>query len=166
MVTGQKSIMQKSNSIPTFQPSEPSLKDRILENIYLPTNSPPLSTPHRKKREEYWIRLLGTATPFGCNDKIDSIGNLSTPGSNSVNVMRLFQASSRRRHSHGHRRYSLLNLHNLSIDSLVRRIEKPLGVHHIRTKLYSLLLQKLKSFFDESKSILLPDSNSPKTGKI
>jgi len=52
-----------------------SLKVRILENIYHPTNSPQLSTPHRRKREEYWIRLLGTATPYGCNEKIESIGN-------------------------------------------------------------------------------------------
>jgi len=67
-----------------------SLKVRILEKIYHPTNSPQMSTPHCKKREEYWIRLLNTATPYGCNDKIVSIGNLSSPGSNSVNVMRLF----------------------------------------------------------------------------
>jgi len=80
---------------------------------------------HRRKREEYWITLLDTATPYGCNDKIDSIGNLSSPGSNSVNVMRLFTASSRRRRSHGYRHYSPPNLHNFSIDSLVTLIEKP-----------------------------------------
>jgi len=78
--------------------------------------------------------------------------------------MRLFAASSRRRHSHGHRYYSPPNLNTgtFSIDSLVTLIAKPLGVHHIRTKLYSLPLQRFKSLFDESKSILLPDSNSPK----
>jgi len=84
------------------------------------------------------------------------------PGSNSVNVIRLFPASSRRRRSHGHRHYSPSNLHNFSIDSFVTLIEKPLGIHHIHTKLYSLPLQRIKSLFDESKSILLPDSNSPK----
>jgi len=121
-----------------------------------------LITPHRRKREDYWIRLLGTATTYGCNDKIDSIGILSSPGSNSVNVMRLFPACSRRRRSHSHGHYSPSNLHNFSIDSLVTLIEKPLGVYHIRTKLYSLPLQKLKSPFDVSKSTLLPDSNSSK----
>jgi len=30
-----------------------SLKVRILEKIYHPTNSPQLSIPHRRKREEY-----------------------------------------------------------------------------------------------------------------
>jgi len=36
-----------------------SLKVHILEKIYHPTKSPQLSTPRRRKREEYWIRLLG-----------------------------------------------------------------------------------------------------------
>jgi len=34
-----------------------SLKVRLLEIIYHSSNSPQLSTPHRRKREEYWIRL-------------------------------------------------------------------------------------------------------------
>jgi len=75
--------------------------------------------------------------------------------------MRLFPVSSRRRRSHGHWHYSPPNLHNFSIDSLVILIEKPLGVHRIRTKLYSLPIQRLNSLFDVSKSTLLPDSNSP-----
>ena len=35
-----------------------SMKVRILEKICHPTNNPNLSTPFRRKREEYWIRLL------------------------------------------------------------------------------------------------------------
>ena len=54
-----------------------SMKVRILEKIYHPTNNPSLSTPFRRKREEHWIRQLGTAAPYGCNDHIDSIGNLN-----------------------------------------------------------------------------------------
>jgi len=109
-----------------------SLKVRILEKIY-PTNSPQLSIPHRRKHEEYWIRVL--------LPRMDSIGNFSSPGSNSVNVMRLFPASSRRKRSHGHRHYSPPNLYNFSIDSLITLIEKLLAVHHIRAKLYSLPLK-------------------------
>jgi len=71
--------------------------------------------------------------------------------------MRLFPASFRRRRSHGHRHYSTPNLHDFSIDSLVTLIDKPLGVHHIRKKLYSLPLQRLKSLFDVSRiSCLIP----------
>jgi len=48
MVTGQKSIMPVSNSIPTFR-----LAGRILDKIYQPNNTPQMTTPHRRNREEY-----------------------------------------------------------------------------------------------------------------
>ena len=67
-----------------------SMKFRILEKIYRTTNNPYLSTSFRRKREEHWIRKLGTAAPYGCNDHIDSIGNLTRPGCQSVNVLNLF----------------------------------------------------------------------------
>ena len=35
-------------------------------------------------------RELGTAVPYGCNDRIDSVGNLTSPACSSVNVMNLF----------------------------------------------------------------------------
>ena len=66
-----------------------SMKVRIIEKIYHPSNDPGLSTPYRKQREEFWIRKLGTATPYGCNDNINSIGNLSSPRCSSGNVMNL-----------------------------------------------------------------------------
>jgi len=36
-------------------------------------NNPNLGTPLHRQNENYWIRELGTATPYGCNDKIDGI---------------------------------------------------------------------------------------------
>ena len=57
---------------------------------------PNLSTPFRRKREEYWIWQLGTAVPYGCNDLIDSTGNLTSPGWQSVNVLNLFDRTRRR----------------------------------------------------------------------
>jgi hypothetical protein len=33
---------------------------------------------------------LGTAMPYGCNDNIKGVGNLSSPGCNEINVMSLF----------------------------------------------------------------------------
>ena len=115
-----------------------SMKVRILEKIYHRTNNPTLSTPLRRKREEYWIKELGCATPYGCNDKIDSLGNLSSPGCDSTNVLNLFNRSTRRPRSHGHRRYNSPKIHNVSFDSLLPVLQKPLGLHHIRTALYSI----------------------------
>ena len=83
-----------------------SMKVRILEKIYHPTNNPSLSTLFCRKREEHWIRQLGTAAPYGCNDHIDSIGNITSPGCQSVNVLNLFDRTSRRHRSHGSRKYN------------------------------------------------------------
>ena len=52
-----------------------SMEVRIIEKIYHHTNSPILSKPHRTDREEFWIRQLGTAMPYGCNDNIKGFGN-------------------------------------------------------------------------------------------
>ena len=39
------------------------------------------------------IRQLGTAAPYGCNGHIDIIGNLTSPGCQSVNVLNLFDGT-------------------------------------------------------------------------
>ena len=83
-----------------------SMRVRIIEKIYHRTNNPNLATPLRRQKEDYWIRELGTATPYGCNDKIDGIGILSGPACSSVNVMDIFNSSPRRKRSHGHRHYT------------------------------------------------------------
>ena len=72
--TGGNQLLYKYFNLPDH--SVLSMKVRILEKIYHPTNSPGLSTPFRRKREEHWIRQLGTTAPYGCNDHIDSIGIL------------------------------------------------------------------------------------------
>ena len=82
-----------------------SMKVRILKKIYHPTNKPINSCTHfRQKREEHWIRQLGTAAPYGCNDHIDSIGNLTSPGCQEIHFLNLFGRTSRRHRSHGSRR--------------------------------------------------------------
>lgn len=99
---GQQLLYKHFNS--TYH-SVLSMKVRILEKIYHHTNSPSLSTPFCRQREEFWIRKLGTAFPYGCNDNIESVGNLSSPKCNTVNVMGLYNNTMRRKHSHGHRSY-------------------------------------------------------------
>ena len=131
------------------------MKVRILEKIYHPTNNPSLSTPFRRKREEHWIRQLGTAAPYGCNDHIDSIGNLTSPGCQSVNVLNLFDRTSRRHRSHGSRKYNKPEIHDVSFDGLLPFVNLQLGLHHIRTKLYSLPLKRLHALYESTLTILL-----------
>ena len=83
-----------------------SMKVVIIEKIYHHTNSPTLSTHFRRQREEFWIKTLGTASPYGCNDNISGIGNLTSPLCSNTNVMTLFPSLSRRKRSHGHRHYT------------------------------------------------------------
>ena len=119
---------------------------RILAKIYHPTNKPINScTYFCRKREEHWIRQLGTAAPYGCNDHIDSIGNLTSPGCQSVNVLNLFDRTSRRHRCHGSRRYNEPEIHNVSFDCLLPFVNLQLGIHHIHTRLYSLLLKHYMS---------------------
>ena len=139
-----------------------SMKVRILEKIYHPTNKPINScTPFRRKREEYWIRQLGTAAPYGCNDHIDSIGNLTSPGCQSVNVLNLFDRTSRRHRSHGSRRYNKPEIHNVSFDGLLPFVNLQLGLHHIRTKLYSLPLKTLHVLYESTLTLHFTDVGSP-----
>jgi hypothetical protein len=72
------------------------MKVRIIEKIYHHTKRPKLSTPYRTDRELFWIKELGTAMPYGCNDNIKGVENLSSPGCSEINVMSLFNTNPRR----------------------------------------------------------------------
>ena len=111
--TGGNQLLYKHFYLPDH--SVLSMKVRIFEKIYHPTNNPNLSTPFLRKREEHWIRQLATAAPYGCNDHIDSIGNLTSPGCQSVNVLNLFDRTSRRHRSHGARKYNKHEIHNPAV---------------------------------------------------
>jgi len=139
-----------------------SMRVRIIEKIYHHTNSPNLSTPHRRQREEYWIRNLSTALPYGCNDNISTVGNLSSPGCKSINVLNLFQKTERRQRSHGHRHYNRPSITKVSFNSLLDIFEQPLGLHNIRTALYSLPLTELRSLQLECEKLRFNNEYSSK----
>jgi hypothetical protein len=138
-----------------------SMKVRIIEKIYQHTNSPTLSTPFRRQQEEHWIRKVGTAFPYGCNDNIGSIGNIISPQCSNVNVMGLFTNTPRRKHSHGHRSYNKPIIRDVSFDSLLPYVNIPLGPHHIRTKLYSVPLTILYDLHGKVKDSSYLDSSTP-----
>jgi hypothetical protein len=82
--------------------------------------------------KDHWIKNLGTAFPYGYNDNINNLGNLTSPLTNNVNVMGLFLNNKRRRRSHGHRSYNKPNIHDVTLMSLLPYVNEPLGPHHIR----------------------------------
>jgi hypothetical protein len=93
-----------------------SMRVRIIKIIYHRTNNPNLAAPLCRQTEYYWIRELGTTTLYGCNDKIDSIGILSSPTCRSVNVMDICNSAPRRERSHGHRHYTSPIFHDVSLN--------------------------------------------------
>ena len=121
----------------------------MFEKIYHSTNNPSLITPFRREREDHWIWQMGTAS-YGCNDHIDNIGNLTSLGCQSVNVLNLFDRTSRRHRSHGSWKYSKSEIHDVSFDWLLPFVNLQLGLHHIRTRLYSLPLKRLHALFEST----------------
>ena len=119
------------------------MRVRIIEKIYHMTNNPNLATPLRRQKEDNWIRELVTAIPYGCNDKIYGIGILSAPTCRSVNVIDIFNSVPRRKQSRGLRHYTSLIYHDVSLNDYLPFMQKPLGMHHIHSKLSSLPLSKL-----------------------
>ena len=78
--TGGNQLLYQHFNLPDH--SVLSMKVRILEKIYHPTNSPGLSTPFRRKREEYWIRQLGTAAHIFATITLIASGILPVLGAN------------------------------------------------------------------------------------
>jgi len=144
------------------------LRVRIIEKIYHRTNNPNLATSLRRQKEDYWIRELGTVTSYGCNDKIDGIGILSSPTCRSVNVMDIFNSTPRRKQSHGHRHYTSLIFHDVSLNDLLPFMQKPLGMHLVRSKLFSLPLSKLHALYNSClvNNVTNPNSNEYKLTAI
>ena len=64
-------------------------------------------------------------------------------------VMHIFDNTPKRKRSHGHRLYTSPQIHDISINGLLPSpcVQKPLEMHHIRTKQYSLPLSKLNSIY-------------------
>ena len=113
-----------------------SMKVVLIEKIYHHTNSPTLSTHFRRQREEFSIKILGTASPYGCYDNLSSVGNLTSPSCSKTNAMNLFPSHSKRKRSHGHRLHTTAWHNEISFDDLLPFINKPLGINHIRTSYF------------------------------
>jgi hypothetical protein len=64
-----------------------------------------------------------------------------------VNSVNIFHNSPRRKRSQGHHQYTSPELHDASKNDMISFVQKPLEMHHIRTKQYSLPLSKLNSLY-------------------
>ena len=125
------------------------MRVQILENIYHSSGSPSLSTPLRRERELFWIKDLGTAKPYGFNDRIKGVDTLSSASCKKTNVYTLFNKHQRQKRLHGKRHYKKKTPQpESSTDALITfidMIDQPEGVHKIKTYLFFMSLLQLSS---------------------
>ena len=55
------------------------VKVQILKKVYHSSENQVNTRLHRRVRELHWIKELGTAAQYGCNDQIKGVGTLSSP---------------------------------------------------------------------------------------
>ena len=90
------------------------------------------------------------------------MGNLSSPGCSSVNVIGLFNLLPHTKKSHCHRKYNPFRIYDdVTIDNLLPHMQKPLGLHHIRTKLYSVPLSRLRQLQTEALNRRITEQDTP-----
>ena len=63
------------------------MKVQILEKVYYSSENLVNIRLHQRLRELHWIKELGTAAPYGCNDQIKGAGTLSSPLCKHTNVL-------------------------------------------------------------------------------
>ena len=82
--------------------------------------------------------------------------------------MDIFNSTPRRKRSHGHRHYTSRIFHDVSLNDLLPFMQKPLGMHHIRSKLFSLPLSKLLALYNSClvNNVTNPISNEYKLTAI
>ena len=71
------------------------MKVQILEKIYHSSENSVNIQLHQRLRELHWIKELGTAAPYGCNDQIKGVGTLSSPSCKHTNVLGIFNKQQR-----------------------------------------------------------------------
>ena len=78
--------------------------------------------------------------------------------------MDIFNSDIRRKRSHGHRHYTFPLFHDVSLNDLLPFMQKPVGIRHIRSKLFSLPISKLHALYNTclENNVTHPNSNEYK----
>ena len=90
-------------------------------------------------RELWWQKELGTIWPYGLNDNVKGIGNVSKKYSKLGSTFSLINSQTRSQRSHGHRKHHNKLFHeHVTIDYLHDLYHKNNGLHLVRSILFSL----------------------------
>ena len=124
------------------------MRVQILEKVYHSSENPTLLTSLHRTREQFWMKELGTAKPYGFNDQIKGVSTLSCISCKKTSIYSLFNKQPRQKRSHGKRCYNKRapqpDVTMSTLVDLVDMIEKPGSVHKINTKLFSRSFPQLR----------------------
>ena len=141
-----QSLLYKHFRLPGHSVAD--MKVQILEKIHYSSENPVNIRLHRRLRELHWIKELGTAIPYGCNDQIKGVGTLSSPSCKHTNVLGIFNKQQRRKRSMDigitTKKTPQLDSRIDTLVNLIDSTDQPQGVHKIKTTLFSISLPKLR----------------------
>ena len=104
----------------------------------------------REERELFWQKELGTIWPFGLNDRVKGIGNVSKKYSDIGSSSQLINSKSRPNRSHGHRKHKDKSFHeHVDVAFLKDLYGRNDGLHLLRCVLFSIPLTLLSKLNDE-----------------
>ena len=112
-------------------------------------------TIRRLDRERFWMLELATVYPYGLNDRLQHVGNISNSSFQSgINVFNLFNRHTRRKRSHGRRRNSRRTF-EFTLDQLRNLYNGGHGgLHRLLTTFYSTRLPNLHKVFNECQQLI------------
>ena len=85
-----QSLLYKHFRLPGYSVADMNVQ--ILEKIYHFSENPVNAPLHRRLRELHWIKELGTAAPYSCNEQV---GAISSPSCKHTNVLGIFKKQQR-----------------------------------------------------------------------
>ena len=100
---------------------------------------------------------LGTMYPYGLNDRLQHIGNISHSSVRSRNMFHLFNRHQRRKWSHGHQSNSSCTSEITSdlLHNLYNRGQGHGTLHHHLTTLHGARLPNLHKLFNECEQLMV-----------
>ena len=110
----------------------------------------------REERELFWQKELGTIWPFGLNDRIKGVGNVSKNYSKIGCSSKLMNSHKREDRTHGQRKHPNKFQHShVTPKFLIDKFSQPNGLHLVRSILYELPLSILNTLKDDITKLFL-----------
>ena len=143
-LSGHRSAIKKK--VNTFISKHFNLPDHSVDDIRIQPIEEIEQQAGETDREKYWMLELGTVYPYGLNDRLQNVGNVSKASLKHLYVFSLLNRRKRRTRSHGYRSNKRKNLQT-TVEALYNVFTCGKGLHNLLTKIHSLQLSDLHKLF-------------------